>query len=201
MTLAYRYYSEEIRMTPSWAIVLSGAIVSSALGFLFAILGLIISQRYQQALDRKSLASVLLTEALDILDTLQLYQEMVEKLEVGAPLPTVAIAREDMQVYLSNTSKLSLLIPTGMMYIVKFYSRVRRVAAGAPTRDYIGVGDKSSLAKKDALVKEIADAISMGHAVVNHLEREAPPERLSKMSGASLDLAMFRDREKKRHGS
>jgi hypothetical protein len=88
-----------------------------------------------------------------------------------------------------------------MMYIVKFYSRVRRVAAGAPTRDYIGVGDKSSLAKKDALVKEIADAISMGHAVVNHLEREAPPERLSKMSGASLDLAMFRDREKKRHGS
>ena len=68
-------------MTPSWVVVLSGAIVSSALGFGFAILGLIISQRYQRSLDRQSLASVLLTEVPDILDTLQLYQELVGKLE------------------------------------------------------------------------------------------------------------------------
>jgi hypothetical protein len=187
-------------MTPSWVIVLSGAVVSSALGFLFAILGLLISQRYQQALDRKSIASVLLTEALDILDILQLYQEIVEKLDADAPLPTVAITREDMQVYLSNTSKLALLIPTGMMYIIKFYSLVRRVAAGAPTREYMGVSDKSLLGKKDALAKEIADAISMGHAVVNHLKQEVPPERLSAMSGASLDIWTFQEREKKRHG-
>jgi hypothetical protein len=146
----------------TWVIVLSGAIVSSALGFLFAILGLIVSQRYQRWLELRTLASALLTEVLDILDVLQLYQAIVDKLEPGAPLPTVAITRDDMQVYLSNTSKLGLLIPTGMMYIVKFYSRVRRVAAGAPTRDYIGVGDKSSLGKRDALAKEIADAISMG---------------------------------------
>jgi hypothetical protein len=61
-----------------------------------------------------------------------------------------------------------------MMYIIKFYSRVRRVAAGSPARNYMGVGDKSSLEKKDALAKEIAEAISVGHAVVNHLEREVP---------------------------
>jgi hypothetical protein len=186
-------------MTPSWVIVLSGAIVSSALGFLFAILGLIISQRYQRALERKSLASVLLTEALDILDTLQLYQELVAKLKPDAAPPPIVITQGDMQVYLSNTSKLSLLIPTGMMYIVKFYSRVRRIAAGAPTRSYSGVDDKSVLVGKDALAKEIGDAISMGHAVINHLEREVPPERLSAMSGASADISTFREREKTRH--
>jgi hypothetical protein len=186
-------------MTPSWVVVLSSAIVSSALGFLFAVLGLVVSQRYQRWLELRTLASALLTEALDILDTLQLYQEMLDKLEPDAPLPVVAITRDDMQVYLSNTSRLGLLIPTGMMYIVKFYSRVRRIAAGAPTREYMGAGDKSSLPQKDALVKEIADAISMGHAVVNHLVQQVPPERLSAMSGASLDIATFRDREKKRH--
>jgi hypothetical protein len=187
-------------MTPSWVVVLSGAIVSSALGFAFAILGLIISQRYQRSLDRQSLASVLLTETLDILDTLQLYQQLVKKLEPDAPLPTIAITRDDMQVYSSNTSKLALLIPTGMMYIVKFYSRVRRVASGAPTWEYMGAGHKAELAGKDALAKELADAISMGHAVVNHLEREVPPERLSARSGASLDISTFRERENTRHG-
>jgi hypothetical protein len=187
-------------MTPSWVVVLSGTIVSSALGFLFAILGLIISQRYQRALERQSLASVLLAETLDILDTLQLYQEIVDKLEPDAPLPTVVIPQGDMQVYLSNTSKLSLLIPTSMMYIVKFYSRVRRVAAGAPTRNYMNVGNKSGLEKKETLEKELTEAVSVGHAVVNHLEREVPPERLSARSGASADIYSFREREKTRHG-
>jgi hypothetical protein len=130
---------------------------------------------YQRSLERRTLASVLLTEALDVLDVLQLYQEMLDKLEANAPLPTVDITRDDMQVYLSNTSTLALLIPTGMMYIIKFYSRVLRVAAGAPTRSYMGVDDKSSLEKKDGLAKEIAEAISVGHAVVNHLEREDAP--------------------------
>ena len=86
------------------------------------------------------------------------------------------------------------------MYVVKLYSRVRRVAAGAPTRDYIGVEDKSALSAKEALAKEIGDAISVGHAVVNHLERQVPKKRLSATSGASLDIWTFREREKKRHG-
>ena len=38
-------------MTPNWVVVVSGAVVSSALGFLFAVLGLIVSQRYQRWLD------------------------------------------------------------------------------------------------------------------------------------------------------
>ena len=135
-------------MTPSWVVVLSGAIVNSALGFGFAILGLIISQRYQRSLDRQSLASVLLTEVPDILDTLQLYQELVGKLEPDAPLPTIAITRDDMQIYSSNTSKLALLITTGMIYIVKFYSRVRRVATGTPTWEYSGAGRKAELAER-----------------------------------------------------
>ena len=186
-------------MAQNWIIVLSTAIVSSALGFLFAVIGLIISQRYQRWLESRTLASAILTEALNILDTLQLYQEILDKAEQGTPLPEIGISRDDMSVFLSNTAKLGLLIPTSAMHIIQFYSRVRRVAAGMPTRDLIGVIPKSSLSKLDAFRKEVSDAVLAGHAVVNGLEQQVPKERLSAVSGASLDIWSFREREKKRH--
>jgi hypothetical protein len=175
---------------------LSGVILSAAVGFLFAILAVVVSQWYQRWLERRTLSSALLTEALDILDTLQLYQEILQQIET--PLPEIGIARDDMQVFLSNTAKLGLLLHNAPMYIIKFYSRVRRVAAAAPTRDLIGVIPKSSLSKIDALRKEISDAITAGHAVINALERQVPKSRLSKMSGASIDLWTFRKQEDER---
>ena len=149
-------------MSQSWVLVLSGAIVSASLGFLFAILGLIFSQRYQRHLERQTLAAALLTEALDILDTLQLRQDLLDKLTSEATAPPIGLTTNDMPVYQSNAVKLGLLEGASAMYIIKFYSRVRRVIAGAPTRDLIGVGDKSALSTHEARKKEIADCITGG---------------------------------------
>jgi hypothetical protein len=123
-------------VTPNWVVVVSGAVVSSALGFLFAVLGLIVSQRYQRWLDCRTLASALLTEVLDILDTLQLYQEQLDQLKEWDTIPKIAVDRDDMQVFLSNTSKLGLFEAGSLMYILRFYSRVRHTASG---HSYAGI--------------------------------------------------------------
>jgi hypothetical protein len=179
-------------------VILSSAIISSGLGFLSAVLGLIVSQRYQRWLECRTLASAILTEALDILDTLQLHQEILDGLKPEETLPKITVGIDDMQVFLSNTGKLGLFEAGSLSYILKFYSRVRRIAAGTPTRDLIGVIPKSSLSGVDALQKEISDAITAGHAVVNFLERQVPKERLSATTGANIDIWGFRKRAEER---
>jgi hypothetical protein len=178
--------------------VLSTAILSAAVGFVFAVLGLLVSQWYQRRLERRTLSNALLTEALSILDRLQFYEEILDKADPDASLPNITVTRDDMQVYLSNTGKVGLLLYLAPMYIIQFYARVRQVASGAPTRDLIGVIPKSSLSKLDALRREISDAITAGHAVVNSLARQVPKERLSAASGANIDLWTFRRRAEER---
>jgi hypothetical protein len=125
---------------------------------------------------------------------LQLYQELLDTTKDDHSIPEIGITRDDMQVFVTNTNKLGLFEATSILYIGKFYTRVRRVAAGVPTRDLIGVGSKSFKTKRDALAKEMSDCITAGHAVVNFLERQVPPERIDKRSGASIDLWQFRKR-------
>ena len=111
--------------------------------------------------------------SLDILDTLRLYQEQLDQLKEGDTIPKIAVDRDDMQVFLSNTSKLGLFEAGSLMYILRFYSRARHTASGIPTRELIlSLDEAAPVSELAEFKREISNLITAGHAVVNFLERQ-----------------------------
>ena len=148
---------------------------------------------HQRRTERRALCDGLLAESLDILDRLQFYLEMLDEMAgTNNDIPEIGLSRDDMQIFISNTGKLGLLLYGAAPYVVQFYSRVRRLVAGGPSRDLLGLGIKPSGAVGQKQ-KDVSDAITAGHAVVNSLSRQT-----SKYGGSEADVWLFRKRAEER---
>jgi hypothetical protein len=152
---------------------IGASILASGIGFCFAILAFIFSQWYQRRTERQTISEALLIEILDILDRLLSYQERLDKLDPNDTPPEIGITRDDIQIFMSNTGKIGLLLHGASMAVVDFYSRVRQLVSGVRRRVLLGIPETATSQIK-VLQERVSSAVSAGHIAVNTLAQQRP---------------------------
>jgi hypothetical protein len=161
--------------TTQSAFSLGASILAASIGFLFAVLGFIVSQWYQRRLERQTISEALLIEILDILDRLLFYQERLDTLDPNDIPPEIGISRDDMQVFMSNTGKIGLLLHGAATGVIHFYSRIRQLVSGVPSRELLSSTRRQTAESEiKELQERVSDAITAGHLAVNSLALQRP---------------------------